>query len=714
MSALYPPIVSGGYEVECSVAVEGLRKRHQVLVLTSDHRRASADAQEGVRRELARLAPDRAGALRAPAASVRAVACARRALDWRPDLVYVWNGAGIPQACLRVLADSGTPMAFRVCEQWFGGLFVGDQFMRELLPGRRPPARAAWAAGCRALNAASGMRLDPTASLPTAISWSSRAMARTARPPGFVEPLLEQVCHPVPAHGAMYASIERRPAREPQILFIGRVTPYKGLAVALEALALLRDEHGIAAQLVVLGPQDAAHAAELRARAAELGLDGAVDWRGQADAEQVAAALAQAHALIVPSTWEEPFGLVAVEGAFARVPLVLSDVGGIGEGMRDGEHALLFARGDASAAAAALARALTEPEQTAERVRRAFARAQSQFTVGPYVEEQERFVLAAHRVLASMSGRGVGYASPMPDKREEMSREVFTNAVRTSVNKTLSRYDHHPHGGYTPAAFRHYIRELALLDALAKMNVSSALDVGCAEGYFMKVLRDSFGWQVWGVDLSTVALAKAHDKHGLTVAAADATRLPFADGSFDLVYSTEVIEHVLDPDLMIAEMRRVSRGTVLVTTPVSQTDHDHEPDFELREEGHINNFDRATVERLFGPDAHLGSFRCNATLAPLVAVGRHMPAGVRDGFYKLDHEVAKRWGSPNHRVKALRNRDWLITVPATGEGDGVPAWRCPACHGELSAAGDALACSGCSASYPVADGVPDFFAPAPA
>lgn len=298
----------------------------------------------------------------------------------------------------------------------------------------------------------------------------------------------------------------------------------------------------------------------------------------------------------------------------------------------------------------------------------------------------------------------------MSDSRDEMSREAFAKAVRRTVDRTLSTYDHHPHGGYTPSAFRHYIREIALIDALAGLDVVTALDVGCAEGYFMKVLRERFGWVVWGVDLSTVVLAKAHEKHGLTVAAAEATRLPFADGSFDLVYSTEVIEHVLDPDLMIAEMRRVARGTVLVTTPASQTDHEHEPDFELRAEGHINNFDRATMRRLFGPDACLGSFRCNVTLVPLVAVGRHMPAGVRDGFYRVDHLVSQRWGSPDHRLKPLRNRDWLITVPGSGVGEGQPGWRCPVCRGELETEQDgSLRCSDCAVLYDVKEGVPDFF-----
>ena len=153
VSNLYPPVTFGGYEEECASVTEHLARRHDVLVLTSTPEGEEVPAQPGVRRELSFLPGDAAGSRRAPWAALRGAQAARRALRWRPELVYAWNCASIPQSALRLLADSGTPIAFRVCEHWFGGLFVGDQFMRELLPGERGLPRAGWAASCRAVNA---------------------------------------------------------------------------------------------------------------------------------------------------------------------------------------------------------------------------------------------------------------------------------------------------------------------------------------------------------------------------------------------------------------------------------------------------------------------------------------------------------------------------------------------------------------------------------
>ena len=68
------------------------------------------------------------------------------------------------------------------------------------------------------------------------------------------------------------------------------------------------------------------------------------------------------------------------------------------EVLHDEEHALFFAPGDARAAADAIARVLSAPDETAARVERAYARA-GEFSTERYVLESERFVDRTCQVL---------------------------------------------------------------------------------------------------------------------------------------------------------------------------------------------------------------------------------------------------------------------------------------------------------------------------
>jgi glycosyltransferase involved in cell wall biosynthesis len=368
-------------------------------VLTASRGAAEVGQETGVRRTLPLLSPDPRGSLRAPAAALRGVQIAREAMQWRPDLVYMWSGSDVPQSTLRVLADTGVPIAVRVCEHWFGRLFTDDQFLRELLPGDRTVGRAAWSVLCRSLNRLPALRLDPLAPIRMAISWNSAAIARMAPAPSFVTPVLEETLHSVPRWGDLFAGVSRQsPPPTRDVVFVGRVTPYKGVDVAIDALAALRALTVPDARLTVIGPEDAGYGDTLRERAAGLGITDAIRWLGARSPEETAAQLAGAAALIVPSTWDEPFPLVTIEGALARVPIVASDVGGISEGMHDEEHALLFARGDGAGAARALARSLTETTATQARVNRAYAHAQ-QYRIEPYLEAQVEFVRRAYEAL---------------------------------------------------------------------------------------------------------------------------------------------------------------------------------------------------------------------------------------------------------------------------------------------------------------------------
>ncbi len=97
-----------------------------------------------------------------------------------------------------------------------------------------------------------------------------------------------------------------------------------------------------------------------------------------------------------------------------------------------------------------------------------------------------------------------------------------------------------------------------------------ALDLGCGNGDFTALLAES-GAQVVGCDVARAAVVRATSRHpGLDfrVVAADGP-LPLEDNSFDLVWASEVIEHVADTARWLSEARRVliPRGRLLITTP---------------------------------------------------------------------------------------------------------------------------------------------------
>jgi ubiquinone/menaquinone biosynthesis C-methylase UbiE len=87
------------------------------------------------------------------------------------------------------------------------------------------------------------------------------------------------------------------------------------------------------------------------------------------------------------------------------------------------------------------------------------------------------------------------------------------------------------------------------------------LDVGCGNGAAAIGLANTFGLVVTGIDVDTEQIqAAAAAANGLAAArflAADATRLPFADGEFDVVYSNKTTHHIREWTRALTEMTRV-------------------------------------------------------------------------------------------------------------------------------------------------------------
>jgi ubiquinone/menaquinone biosynthesis C-methylase UbiE len=71
-----------------------------------------------------------------------------------------------------------------------------------------------------------------------------------------------------------------------------------------------------------------------------------------------------------------------------------------------------------------------------------------------------------------------------------------------------------------------------------------------------------------GIDIDRAALDRGRRLHSsLTLIPGNGLCTPFRDNSFDLILCTEVLEHVRQPDLLLAELQRLARKYVLLSAP---------------------------------------------------------------------------------------------------------------------------------------------------
>ncbi|HYN28508.1 MAG TPA: class I SAM-dependent methyltransferase [Dermatophilaceae bacterium] len=168
-------------------------------------------------------------------------------------------------------------------------------------------------------------------------------------------------------------------------------------------------------------------------------------------------------------------------------------------------------------------------------------------------------------------------------------------------------------------------RRHLLARELRTLTPGRALDVGAAGGGNTRVLVDH-GWQAAALEYGPEGAEVAAER-GLPVLRADATALPVAGGTLDLVVAFDVLEHLLDHDACVREVHRALRpeGTFLVAVPCDPqlwSEHDVAVD-------HVRRYTRTTLGDLLAR----GGFSVesmdswNVLLRPVVALRRRSSSG---------------------------------------------------------------------------------------
>lgn len=351
---MYPPHHFGGYELVWQAAMRHLASEgHAVRALTSDLDTGSAEPDDAYVRRNLRLywrphellplnALDR---LRLERHNDRALAHELR--EFRPDVVCWWSMGGLSLGLMESVRRAGLPSVAFVHDDWpdyarhmdgwtraFGGRWRRLAGVAERMT--RVPTRVDLGGAAHYVFVSDTTRRR---AIEAGLEPGPSSIAHSGIDPGFIDPAPEQPW-------------------DWRLLYVGRLDERKGIDTAIAALTHLPPR----TTLTVVGGWDEREELRLRELAGRLGVAERVRFAGQTSRAEVRAAYGEADAVLFPVIWQEPWGLVPLEGMARGRPVVATGRGGSGEYLEDGVNALLFAAGDAAALAGAVVRLAENPE----------------------------------------------------------------------------------------------------------------------------------------------------------------------------------------------------------------------------------------------------------------------------------------------------------------------------------------------------------------
>lgn len=154
------------------------------------------------------------------------------------------------------------------------------------------------------------------------------------------------------------------------------------------------------------------------------------------------------------------------------------------------------------------------------------------------------------------------HAQISPPPSDEALREFYERSYFQSSSR----------GGYADYQADESLHRLNALDRLQRLRRAGAtsgrlLDIGCAAGYFLDEARAT-GWQVIGQDVSSWARETAGKQLAIEVVASVAGLLPTQAATFDCVTLFQVLEHVVDPRVLLCQVHQLLKpgGVVVVET----------------------------------------------------------------------------------------------------------------------------------------------------
>lgn len=321
--------------------------------------------------------------------------------------------------------------------------------------------------------------------------------------------------------------------------FAGRFVEEKGFDVLLAAMASVRERAPLA-RFVFAGEADVAYenfhaqcAADLERHADIITSVGLIR-----DRRQLADFYAMCDVFVLPSR-TDCFAAVQVEALLCGTPLIATDIPGAREAVTVTGHGLIVASEDPAALAAAIVRCAIDPLPRPVRNEVAM------------VFDRDRSVREYEQVLE--------HPTAHPPEIEVLG-PTLSGEDRAAIERLIVNE--------SDMAYRRRVPTLMAWLQLRDGDV--VLDCGCGMGYLSKIMASLRDITVVGIDgdISRLRWA-ARERVDSARASSTIEQLPFADATFDKVLLSEVLEHVDDEAIALAEIRRVLKpgGALCISVP---------------------------------------------------------------------------------------------------------------------------------------------------
>ena len=182
-------------------------------------------------------------------------------------------------------------------------------------------------------------------------------------------------------------------------LFLGRLSPEKGITELIQAMSLMRNAD---ARLVLVGNHTGGDMETWHGKVRELGLEQRVEFRGFQTGEALRQTIREAIAVVMPVLWYENLPNAVLEAFAYGKPVIASDIGSMPELVEHGKTGLLCAPGDPRSIADALDVLADDPQEAERMGRAARARCEADFDPENYYR---RMIAMLEEVLAEQRAK---------------------------------------------------------------------------------------------------------------------------------------------------------------------------------------------------------------------------------------------------------------------------------------------------------------------